>query len=491
MIRLGLLWSLIVFLGVYAWKDWFKALCGLIFLMAFIEHPDMPKTIFGIQGLNPWNILLLVILLAWSIDDKGLRLGWDMPRRYNVLLLLFGLVILIGFVRLVESAESMERLEEFAALYNIRVPTIGSMASEQLLNTLKWIFPGFLLFQGCRSRERLMWALCAVLAVYFVLALQTIKWMPLSSIGGADSLASRSGRVLAREIGYHRVDLSVMLAGASWAIFATRALAQRWIVSAGLALASGLVLLGQALTAGRAGYLAWVAVGLVLCWVRWRKLLLLVPVAVLSVILFVPGMKDRVTEGFSAKDGFVYGDGSRGDGENDLVTISAGRSVIWPLVIGEIRERPLFGHGRQAMVTTGLTAYILREYHDTFPHPHNAYLELFLDNGFVGALPVLIFFLLVTKTGISLFGDMRRREFVAVGGVGLSLVLAHLLASFSAQSFYPREDTVGMWCAIGLMLRVAVERARWVGGALWERTAQPTGNSTEDFGGASAGMNTL
>jgi hypothetical protein len=49
---------------------------------------------------------------------------------------------------------------------------------------------------------------------------------------------------------------------------------------------------------------------------------------------------------------------------------------------------------------------------------------------------------------------------VAAGGVAAAVVLAFLASSIGNHSFYPREGSVPMWCAIGLMLRVWVERAR-------------------------------
>ena len=74
------LYFVIFSLSVYAWKDWFKSLCGLILLMAVIEHEDMPKTMFGIQGLNLWNILCAVILIVWLVNRSREGLKWDMPR---------------------------------------------------------------------------------------------------------------------------------------------------------------------------------------------------------------------------------------------------------------------------------------------------------------------------------------------------------------------------------------------------------------------------
>ena len=48
--RVYALYLLVACLSLYAYRDWFKSLCGLILLMAVIEHSDMPKSIMGIQG---------------------------------------------------------------------------------------------------------------------------------------------------------------------------------------------------------------------------------------------------------------------------------------------------------------------------------------------------------------------------------------------------------------------------------------------------------
>ena len=53
MIRLTALWLFVAFLSAYAWKDWYKSLCGLILLMAVYQHPDFPNALMGVQGMNP------------------------------------------------------------------------------------------------------------------------------------------------------------------------------------------------------------------------------------------------------------------------------------------------------------------------------------------------------------------------------------------------------------------------------------------------------
>jgi O-antigen ligase len=129
-------------------------------------------------------------------------------------------------------------------------------------------------------------------------------------------------------------------------------------------------------------------------------------------------------------------------------------------VIEKIWKAPFLGYGREAMQRTGISAFLWQEFGESFPHPHNAYLQWILDNGWIGFLPVAIFYLLLLKYSLSLFRDSRNPIFVTIGGVTLSLVLALLAASFSSQTFYPREGAIGMWCAIGLMLRIFVERSK-------------------------------
>jgi hypothetical protein len=141
--RFFVLYAVIIFFSFYAYVHWFRSLCVLILFMAVIEHPDMPKAIFDIQGLNPWNILFVNVFVAWLIYRRAQGISWDLPRRFNILLLLYLLVILVGFFRAV-----MDRT-------NLEGYTLGGMVSEYLVNTIKFTLPGLMLFDGCRSVPRL------------------------------------------------------------------------------------------------------------------------------------------------------------------------------------------------------------------------------------------------------------------------------------------------------------------------------------------------
>lgn len=476
MIRLTLLTVFVFALAAYAWRDWYRSLCGLILLMAVVEHPDMPKNMMGVQGLNPWNILLVVILLAWLAQRSSEGQRWDLPKGTGFLLFAYVAVLAVSTFRLFLDPGGLENT------------TTSNMVGEYVINTFKWIIPGLLLFLGCRSRERFVWGVTAVLGLYLLLGLQVIKWMPPSSVMSGGDLSARSLKILSNEVGYSRVNLSMLLAGASWAVLAMRPLFKRWVWPVMLFL---LLTYAQALTGGRAGYVTWAAVGLILCVVRWRKYLLLAPVAALLVSLLAPAAVQRMSQGFTAdsRDGnpLVRAEQATRNvspDEPDSYTITAGRTFAWPFVIDEIKHSPVVGYGREAMVRTGLAAFLWRHYLESFPHPHNAYLEVLLDNGLVGFVIVVPFYLLVLRQSLSLFRGKESDIEAVAGGVTAALVLALLCASMGSQTFYPREGSVGMWCAIGLMWRIAKDRRGVLGprNSAGEEVTMPLSVQSPGFG---------
>jgi O-antigen ligase len=459
MIRTTLLWMLVAFLAAYSWRDWYKSLCGLILLMAVVEHPDFPKSVMGVQGMNPWNILLAVITLAWAASRGREGLKWDMPPRFRNLLIVYFTIIVIAFLRLIADTEAMV---DAAEAFGVEPPSALSLFSENFVNCLKWIVPGILLFDGCRTEQRFRLATYCVLAVYVLLAIQVIRWMPLANLGSGSDLEDRSLKILLNEVGYHRVNMAMLLAGGSWALFCGRVLPNSKLLLNVAVFLSGIVFFAMALTGGRMGFATWAALAVFFGIFKWKKVIVLAPVGLALIILFVPAVKERMLQGFtgSSIDTNVNIESTQyGDQEGPhMYTVTAGRTFAWRFVLEKIGEAPLIGYGREAMSRTGVAAFLYMEYGESFPHPHNAYLEWILDNGVIALIPVLIFYYLVVRVGIELFRDGSNKYSVAIGGITLSLVLALLIAAMGSQTFYPREGAVGMWCAIGLSLRVWLQK---------------------------------
>jgi O-antigen ligase len=423
----------------YAYKDWFRAACFLIILIPFYAHPDMPSSVFGIQGLNPWNVFLMSVVFSWAMHRRNEGNRWDMPKGISFLLLAYLAVVLLGFFRMVRDTSYMEQ-----------VPT-GYIYGEYLINTIKWVVPALLLYDGCRSPERVRAVLFSIVAAYVLLALLIAKWIPPTAALDGAVLEHRSLKVLVTGMGYHRVNLSAMLAGGAWATFCSMPIwkHRRWAFVAFL-----VVCYGQALTAGRMGYIAWAVTGLVILLLNRPKYLLLIPILVALVVYGLPGVANRMMQGIDSAD--AGGKMALQSGQVDEYQMTAGRTLIWPYIVDMIKERPWIGYGREAMQRTGLSYRLLAELGESFPHPHDAYLQVLFDNGIVGAAPVLLFYLVMLVKSLRISREKTKDAVaIAVGGASLSVILAHLVSSVGSQSFYPREGAVMIWAAMALMLRVA------------------------------------
>ncbi len=437
MIRISLLLLLVAFFSVYAWKNWFVSLCGAILLMAVIQHPDFPQSIGGIQGANPWNLLLLSLVLAWAAQRGEDGHEWDLPPMAGRMLFACLAVVVVGVVRLL--------LNDYPT-----GETNGTILSEYFVNTVKWVIPSLLLFDACRTRRRATIALGIILSLYFLLAVQVIRWMPLSSIGDSgDDFSARASKMIQNEIGYNRVTLSMMLAGASWAALAAIPFLKQNLLRFIVLGAAGTIAFAQALTGGRTGYVTWMGIGVLLAALRWRKLLLVIPVVLAAAAIGLPGVRERMLQGFGGKEGnFAVG--------TSAYEMTSGRDIAWPAVIEAIRIAPLLGYGREGMKTTGIADQLMNEYGESFPHPHQAYLQLLLDNGIIGFLLVISFFLYVARKSITYVLERNDPLVCAIGCTAFCLVLALMIGAFGGQTFYPREGAAGMWAAIGLLLRVHV-----------------------------------
>ena len=443
--RVYVLFILVAFLVIYAWKDWFKSLCGLILLMAFLEHPDMPKTLGGIQGLNPWNILFVSVVLSWLVNRKREGLTWQLPRIMTVLLVICLCIIVIGFARLMMDRQSLAG------------STALGLFSDQLFNTLKYPIPGLMLFDGCRTERRLWLATFCTLAISVLLSLLVAKAIPARSVFEGGEHIDNKRLSACKETGYRRTWMSPLLAGGTWAFVACFPICRRKWQKVAVVAAAVIGVYGMALTGGRAGYAAFVAIGLILCLLRWRKGLLpacLVPVVLLAIF---PASSERLFSGFEATN-------LSGQATRDVGAITAGRSDFWPIVIDKIAESPYVGYGRLGMIRSGATQRCADELGAGVPHPHNMYLQWMLDNGLLGMAPVVILFGWILFIAGRLFMDRQRPWCSVAGGICLAYVLAQLIGGFGSGEFYPEAVSVSMWAVLFLMVRVHVERLGLFGG---------------------------
>ncbi|WP_413692341.1 O-antigen ligase family protein [Pseudoalteromonas sp. KJ10-2] len=426
--------------------------------MSIFQHPDMPKAIGGVPGLNHWNFLFLNVVLSWLSNRRKQKLLWEMPRKINFLLFVYAFFIVLSVIRYLSDRSGVL---EWYDVINASPPGVVSSINEYLINCFKWVMPSMIIFDGCRNRKQYNFALGSLALMFIFLAFQVVKAMKLGSLTlGGDALQHKALKIISDSVGFHRVNISMMMSGAFWLVFCLKELVSRkhyWLF---VLPSCFMIFLAMAMTGGRTGYGTWALLGFVYCLFKWRKYIILVPLVYIAVVVFAPSSVERLSFGFTPDENMQTQETNFEEDGVNLYEVTSGRNLAWPLVWDSIIEAPYFGYGRDAMVNIGLTLKMRQLYgeSDSFPHPHNSYLQWIQDNGFIAAFPVFLLYLLFLKYSWSLFRDKSNPLYVVTGGASFALIGAFLIASIGSQTFYPREGAVGMWVGIALLLRVYVER---------------------------------
>ena len=430
---------LFVGLSIYSWKDWFKSLCGLVVLTALIGRLDYPERIAGIQGLHMWNFLFANIFLSWLLNRRRQGLIWDMPRIINVFLVLWLGVILAGFVRMMLDQNQAEghTLVRFISMY--------------LIDPIKWPIVGLLLFEGCRTRHRVKVAIVSILLLFGLFTIQIVKYVPSMLMFEPGNLGIP--KPIRQNIGMNINDAAKMMSGVPWAMLTIIPLLKKSKYRIFMFGACATSLFALFLTGGRSGYIACGATLVFLCVLHWRRYLLLLPFVVLILATALPGATARMLVGFGEVN-------VAGESVANQLEITAGRNIIWPIVISKILESPVSGFGRESMRRTGLKEKIRTEMGrgEGINHPHQAYLEVLLDSGLIGFVVIVGLYMSILVFSARLFVDRGDPLYTAAGGLALALLTGHLVANIGGSSFYPRVIDLGLWCAIGVMLRLYVAR---------------------------------
>jgi O-antigen ligase len=157
----------------------------------------------------------------------------------------------------------------------------------------------------------------------------------------------------------------------------------RWLVSAGIGLSAGLVLLSNS----KGAWVTFLALLILLPFfkaLQWKYTLAIPILIIMTLVSAVGGvwiaenLEDIVVNKL---------------GKNFTFT---GRTELWELVIEMIKQRPLLGYGYSAfwLGLNGPSGYIQLAAGWAVPHAHNGFLDLWLDLGFLGLLVFILGFLI-------------------------------------------------------------------------------------------------
>lgn len=431
--------AFMLFVIVYAQRDWFRALCCLIVFTAVTEYPGLPNPLDA-KGVNHWSVMLAAVVFAWIISRIARPRSWNIPRGW---LIVIGLYLLVESIAIARLCLNLDQFTARAALINAGYASYGVQAVlvDIVYSPLRYMLLGFLLLDGARTHRQLLFGLGAVLAAVLIYALVVDKEIPLSGLaGGGMQFRHRISKWTNR----HPNDLARVFVAAIWIGFSL------WQFKVGTLklrltalLAVGFVVLALGHTHSRGGYLAFVATGLVVALVAgsWRTLTALA-VAIAAVMMYAPSITDRILTGVDMTGG----------GQHNMGEVTAGRDVIWPAAIEGIEKSPLIGHGFYGYVHSG-AIFTSIENGGGEIHPHNAYLEMLLDHGILGAAGRLAPFVYVLSVGVIL---IRRRSdpcLRIMGVTALSWAVTTFVMGVSGQHWGFTENLFTFWCVAGLTAR--------------------------------------
>ncbi|HJQ64689.1 MAG TPA: O-antigen ligase family protein [Burkholderiales bacterium] len=403
----------------------------LMLLMPLSYSQFFPRQIAGITGLNPVNLLLMGTLTSYFMYALTNRsIARSVPRP---LLWLYAAPFVVAGIL------GSRHVGDIAFFFVVSeqvhfVNTVGylrDMVVKPLFLVAFAILVGAAVARTRSSEKFLvptlasMWIMSLMVVVYFVLSGSSLR-----------QIAGTSAREFLTPLGMHANELGRMYVIAYGILLFTWAGTKDYWTKVVLLATMAIVVVALALTFSRGSFAGFVLVS-ALFLVSRRNIagLLFGGLFAAIVFFFLPdAVYERATHGFGA-------------GAN---AISAGRiDMIWKPLIPDLLRSPLYGNGIGSMlwsdaVRSGRSLLVT--------HPHNAYLQTWLDMGIIGLVLVCAYFVHVWK-GLRALGrdpELRgdQRGFFEGAAAGLA---AFLVTAFADGSLTPKPEQIFLWLAIGMM----------------------------------------
>ena len=403
----------------------------LIMLLPIGASTLFPRSLFGITGLNPLNVVMLATLASFILHGRVERAGAFAPRQ---VVWLYVVPILVAGMIGSRSAHlaTDELLENLAIHFTGARGYLQDMVIKPLFTVLIALLIGAAVARS-KKPERFLVPIGAAVWVLSFLAIWRVSRTSLS-LGDIASASNREFFSMA--IGLHANDLGRLFAVAyALLLFAWAESKEKWFRLACLA-TMGMVVMALVFTFSRGAFAGFLVVNaLFLLWrFNLKTAALLVVAGVAFVALLPPEVWMRLSMGM-------------GEGAD---AVSAGRiEGIWGPLVPELLNSPLWGNGIGSVMwsepmTKGMMSVVT--------HPHNAYLELYYDMGLIGVGLVLAYFAHVWKgfraLGSNAFLSPEMRGFYKGAAAGL---VSFFVTGFAGSSFVPKPEYAFLWIAIGMM----------------------------------------
>jgi O-antigen ligase len=416
---------------VFCVRDFRFGVVCLILLVPISGSYFFPHEMFGITGLNPLNLLLVTTLGAYFLRAMGTgSVRHFVPRS---LFLVYLLPIICGAAMGVSSVKYIPAI--FKATDQIFFNEPVGYVRDMLFKPMTLVFYSLLVAAAVWRSKRPEKFITPLLVSVWMMGLLILGFVLAAGVGISD-LAGTFSRHFLSSLGMHANDLGRLYVIAYALLLFVWDRADNMALKTVLFFSMGVVVASLVLTFSRGAYVGFVIVNAIFMITRVRgRTLLLAAFAIPIFLYFLPGaVWSRMEAG-------------KGEGAN---AVSAGRlDEIWTPLMPEIFDHPVLGNGlgsimfSKAMQTGNMESYT---------HPHNAYLEAYLDLGFVGLVLLVGFWLYVWWRFRQYSKDERVHPHLqglfAGGAAGL---ISFLIAGFAGSSLMPSPEQSFLWFAVGVL----------------------------------------
>ena len=403
----------------------------LIIIMPISSSSVFPHAMFGMTGMNPLNLLLVMTLVTYLMNTAGDKsAGRFIPRPlwwlYIVPFVAAGLIGMwhVGEIPTIFKASEMVYFDN----------AIGYLR-DMMFKPLGLVVYALLIAAAVgRSKQPERFVTPMFLSIFVMAALAVV--FVATSGASLSELAGTYSRAFFSSLGMHANDLGRLYAVAYALLLFVWDRTDRIVLKTVLVFAMVTVALALMLTFSRGAFLGFVIVNAIyLVSRRTIKTFILAALLVPLALIFAPGA--------------IWSRLELGIGEG-LGEITAGRfDEIWTPLMPEVLTTPPWGNGLGAIMWSKPMRF---EEMMFVGHPHNAYLLAWLDTGLIGTLLLLAFWTYAWVSFRKLAKDVRiaseLQGFFEGAAAGL---VSFLIAGFAGSSLMPVPEQSFLWLALGVM----------------------------------------
>jgi O-antigen ligase len=433
----GLYVALSLACGVAVLFDFRAGAVLLLLLLPFSASALFPRTMLGISGLNPLNLLLLATMAAFLVHrgvEQTLQL---LPKPllwlFIVPVILAGLNGMDGVPRIPSLVYELDTIHYYTAAQYL----IATVAKPMIMMAVALMIGAAATHSRTPERFIVLLAASAWLVALVQLGFVLLMGVPLAT------MATPGERSFYDPIGIHANSLgrihmyAIALLAFVWA--ETKRPGLRLFMLVTLAVLSVALLL----TFSRAAIAGAGIIGAL--FLLWKFNARTAALSLIGLILAAPLVGD-----------VVYSRLTLGMGQS-ADAVSAGRiEGIWLPLLPEVAKSPLWGHGMSSILWSfPMQMGVMHP----VGHAHSAYLETVLNMGLVGLGLVLAYYFHVWKgfralsTDKSLSDEMR-----GLFQGAIAALVGFFITGAVGSTLTPDADTAYLWIVIGLMYGMLARR---------------------------------